>query len=565
MADGNDVFGPIVKALPPADTLVSQPDPLAKPIGTPGSPPWSAMSSWGPSPEMTTGMTFGEVGQSGLRAFAGWVREEFLPELQGRQAAQKFREMQDNSPIVGAVMFAIISTMRKVDWRVVPNEDAPQGPAQEAADFLQSCMDDMSHTWEDLVVENLSMLGYGYAPHEIVYKRRLGKKPAGMDIAGLPLPGSEYDDGMIGWRRIPIRGQDTILKWFFDPYGGITGMTQQPWTGRIIDIPIEKMLLFRPSQHKNNPEGRSILRTAYIPYYFIKRLQEQEAIMGERMGGLPVVSVPSMMIEAANSGDSKATAALQTFKKMAVNLRIDEQMGVLMPSDVWPGPNGPSTERMYSVELVTPQGGARGVMNFETAIARYSVNIMTSVLADFLSLGHEARGTQSLAVTKVDLFFQAIEGFLNSNASIYNRYAVPRLWELNGLNPDLMPTIEPDLAQRVDLDVLSNFVLRLSQSGMPLFPNEDLQTFLLDAGGLPDVSDPRALQAAGLLDTQLDAQDDQQQARLEQMVNPTPPKAAPPTSPLEKILLASLARRMIRKAGSRYGVHTHKRSVRERT
>jgi len=33
-----------------------------------------------------------------------------------------------------------------------------------------------SHTWEDFVVEALSMLGYGFAPHEIVYKRRLGRR-----------------------------------------------------------------------------------------------------------------------------------------------------------------------------------------------------------------------------------------------------------------------------------------------------------------------------------------------------------------------------------------------------
>jgi hypothetical protein len=561
VAEADDVFGPITKAVP---AVQQSSDPQTRTIGANSTaPPFSAMNSWGPTPEMTSGMTFGEIGQSGLRAFSGWVKEEFLTELQGKQGVRAYREMQDNSPIVGAVLFAIISTMRKVDWRVIPNEDAPDsGGAQQAADFVQSCMDDMSHSWEDLVVENLSMLGYGYAVHEIVYKQRIGRNPRGKDKAGLALPGSNYDDGLVGWRRIPIRGQDTILKWFFDAYGGVTGVTQQPWTGQLIDLPIEKMLLFRASQHKNNPEGRSVLRTAYIPYYFVKRLQEQEAIMGERMGGFPVISVPSILIESAKNGDANAQAALTSFKKMAVNLRIDEQMGALIPSDMWPGTNGASTARMYSIELVTPAGGGRGsAMNFEQAIVRYNTSIMTSVLADFLTLGHEARGTQSLAVTKVDLFFQAIEGFLNSNAAVYNRYAVSRLWELNGFDPDYMPKIEPDLAQRVDLDVLSNFVLRLSQAGMPLFPNEELQTFLLDAGGLPDVSDPRALQAAGLMDEQLDTADDKEQAQLDAMLNPQPAKATPQPggmSKIEKIVLASLARRMIRKQGPRFNIGKHR-------
>jgi hypothetical protein len=71
---------------------------------------------------------------------------------------------------------------------------------------------------------------------------------------------------------------------------------------------------------------------------------------------------------------------------------------------------------------------------------------------------------------------------------------VPRLFELNGMDLNAIPIVESDLEQRVDLAVLWNFVLRLSQAGMPRFPNEELQTFLLDAGGSLKVSDPRALQ-----------------------------------------------------------------------
>lgn len=554
------------------------PDPFQVPVN-PATTPYNLLNS-GPTPVLTGPMTFRELGQSGLRAFAGWVKEEFLLELQARQGAQKYREMRDNSPIIGAIMFAIESTMRKVEWRVIPANDS--GEAQEAADFLDSCRNDMSQTWEETIVENLSMLTYGYAPHEIVYKRRMGKYPNGKGPDGLPLASSDYDDGKIGWRRLPLRGQDTVLKWFFDFYGQVTGMTQLPWVGSIRDIPIEKMLLFRPSVHKGNPEGRSVLRNSYASFYYVKRLQEQEAIFGERLGGLPVVKVPSQLIEAAKNGDANSAAAYETFKKMATNVRIDEQMGAVIPSDMWPGPNGPSNQPMFALELLSPSGGGgRGAAVYETAIGRYNVNMMTSVLADFLSLGHEARGTQSLAVTKVDLFFQAIEGFLNMVAGVYNRYGVPRLWRLNGMDMNTMPTLEPDLAQRVDLDVLSNFVLRVAQAGMPLFPNDEVQSFLMDAAGMPDVTDPRALQFAGMTDDQLDAEQQKDQLNLQgqqqqlegqqqqqqmaqeshdqQMAQPVKPA---PGSNLQKMLLASILRRQNRLAGPRFGVHTHKRVYR---
>lgn len=524
-----------------------------------GAPSQSINDSWGPMPAMTAGLTFREVGSSGLRQFSGWVREEYLQQLVGRQGAQKYREMMDNSPVVGAILYAIQATMRKVEWRMLPAADTPA--AQEAADFADSCRQDMSHTWEDLVGENLSMLPFGYSAHEIVYKRRLGRTP-GADPAkpGEDLPRSDYDDGKIGWRRLPMRSQDTVLKWFFDGNGQVKGVTQQPWVGPLVDIPIEKMLLFRPLYYKGNPEGRSILRNAYVPYYYIKRLQEHEAILFERLGGVPCIKIPGHILESAAAGDAQAVATVNAYKSIVVNLRTDEQMGVLLPSDMQPGPNGPSTQPAFSFELVTPQIRASG-LDFDKSITRYSNDIMTSVLADFLSLGHQARGTQSLAVSKVDMFFQAIEGTLNATASVYNRFAIPRLFELNGMNEDLRPQLEPDLAQRIDLDVLSNYILRLSQAGMPMFPDDELQGYIRDAAGLPDIQDDRALQAAGLLNEQLDRTDEKDQIVVDNMKNP--PEPAAPMSPLKKMILASMARRAIRAAGPRYGVHTHKRGTRK--
>jgi len=95
--------------------------------------------------------------------------------------------------------------------------------------------------------------------------------------------------------------------------------------------------------------------------------------------------------------------------------------------------------------------------------------------------------------------------------------------DLNAMNLDQQPKIKPDLAQRVDLDVLSNYVLRLAQAGMPLFPDEDIQSYLKDAAGLPDIDDSRALQAAGLTDEQLDREDEKGDVMLDQLKNPPAP------------------------------------------
>jgi broad specificity phosphatase PhoE len=534
---------------------------------------------WGATPQMTNGMTFGEYGQSGLRAFSGWVREEFVPELVGRQGARTYREMADNSPIVGSMLYAIKATMLKVQWRVIPPSEG--GDAQEKADFVDSLMRDMSHTWEEHVDETLSMLTYGYAPHEIVYKRRLGRNP-GNDPRrpGRSLPKSDYDDGLIGWRRIPLRGQETILKWFFDENGTVTGVTQQPWTGPIVDLPIEKMLLFRPSVHKGNPEGRSILRNAWRPYHFTKRIEEQEAIMFERLNGVPVVRVPNTLIEQAKAGNADAVAMLNSYKQMATNLRINEQMGILLSSQPYIGDTGqPSQVYQYDIQLLTPEARRTGAVP-DTVLTRYATQMLQTVMADFLALGHGARGTQALAINKTDMFLQAIEGLLNNNAAVYKKHGLPRVWALNGFDDELIPEISPDLAQRVDLDVLGNFVFRLSQAGMPMFPNEEMQSYLLDSAGLPDVVDPMAMEAAGLTDELISQQTDiatgkipdpkaEQAMEQQQRFAPDPADGGDPkdmknpSGNFGKMLRGSLARRIMRLQGPRHGIST-KRAVRTR-
>jgi hypothetical protein len=463
-------------------------------------------ASIGQAPDLSRRDLYDDLGSYGLRAYSGYVREEFLPQLAGREAQRVYREMLDNSSVVGAVMFSIMQAMRRVSWRVEPANDTPA--AEQAAEFVTSLMEDMSHTWEDFIVEALTMLGYGFAVHEIVYKRRLGRKPMSRPGPKAPRdPGSsKYDDGKVGWRRLPIRAQDTVIKWFFDVNGQVQGYTQQPYTGTMIDLPIEKTLLFRAGVHKNNPEGRSILRNAYRPYYFIKRLEELEAISIERMNGFPVISAPSQMIEQALAvdGTGKATnpqaaAAYAEYKRIATNIRTDEQMGLVLPSDVWQSQDGkPTSARMFELEFLTPQHGAGKSADSNAIIGRYKIDIMMTVLADFIQMGHEVRGTNNLAVTKVDMFYQAIEGWLNAQAAVLNRYALPRLWRLNGDDFELMPQFKPDMAQRLDLDSLGTYIANLSGAGA-FVADDEAREFLREAGGLPEESDAAREVAAELL------------------------------------------------------------------
>jgi hypothetical protein len=298
----------------------------------------------------------------------------------------------------------------------------------------------------------------------------------------------KFDDGKIGWRSLPIRGQDSVQKWFFDDEGRITGVTQQPPQGSTIDIPIQKLMLFRPSSYKGNPEGHSIIRVGLPAVVLLKRLEEQEAILFERMGGIPVLRVPSALINAAQGDRPDAQAAQATMRRYEAigrNVRIQEQMYVTLPSDMQPAADGgPSSSPLYDFKLETPSGGNRST-TADTAIIRYANQMLMSVMADFLTLGHEARGTQSLAVSKIELFMQACEAWLNAIAAVLNRNGLPRLFYLNADDPDTIPEVKPDMATQIEPNALGNLILHLSQAGMPLFPDPQLEDWVRDNMGMP--------------------------------------------------------------------------------
>ena len=227
---------------------------------------------------------------------------------------------------------------------------------------------------------------FGWQAHEVVYKRRQGEKES-------PGDASRYSDGLIGWRKLAIRSQDTLVRWEFADDGGIAGMWQQCPSGPVM-IPIEKLGLFRTSTARGNPEGRSALRSAYRSWYLKTRMEEQEAIGIERdLTGIPMFELPEELLSPDASGTY--LAARQQFENMGKNLRQDEQATILLPL-VYDANNNPR----YKFTLVPSPGTHQ--TDTGPVIARHSQTIAMTLLADVILLGHEKVGTQALSVSKVD-------------------------------------------------------------------------------------------------------------------------------------------------------------------
>lgn len=426
------------------------------------------------NPDPNSVLDYRELGSTGLRRFSGFVFDEFLKELTGWKGMAVFKEMSRNDAVVASMLFAVRSLVRQVKWWT--KEASTQLQDVQAKDYLQTCMDDMNDTWIDFIDQAMSMIIYGFSPHEICYKKRLGDSE-------FPSRASKFDDGRIGWAKLPVRSQDTIYRWQFSEHGEIEGLFQlAPPTYRTTFIPANKLLLFRTITDKNNPEGFSILRGAYRAWYNKKFIENIEGIGIERdLAGLPVITAPPEIFASTASNDQKAL--FNKLKDIVVNIRRDEQEGVVMPAAYDAAGN-----LLYELKLLST-GGSR---QFDTdkIIKRYDQRIAMTAMADFLLLGHERVGSFALASSKTETFATAIGGFLDSICAVLNRQAVPDLFRLNDFRITAYPEICHGDLETPDLEEVGKYLQALAASGYPLYPNKELEKYLMDIGGMPTPIDP---------------------------------------------------------------------------
>lgn len=388
--------------------------------------------------------------------------------------------MADNDAICGAVLFAIERLILGIDWRVDPYHDPDKEPTpddEKRATFVESCLHDMSESWESTLSGILTFLPYGWAFCETVYKKRVGPDEDTGERR------SKYTDGKIGWRKVTLRAQETLWQWDIDDAdGSIRGMVQQdpysPGKGAVT-IPIERALLFRTTAARQNPEGKSILRNAYRAWYIKRVIEDIEAIGVERDAvGMPIAWVPPKLLGANATADD--LAVLTAIKAMIRQLRRNENDGFTYPLAY-----DASGNKLYDLTLL--QSGGPRQFDTDKIIARWDQRIAMQVLADFLMLGHENVGSFALGASKIDLFLAAVSQFAWSVAETFNRHGIPRLMRLNGEPTDRCPTLAPVELSHVDLGLLGEYLSKMSAAGL-LTGDDDLEDYLRDVAGLPEAT-----------------------------------------------------------------------------
>jgi hypothetical protein len=438
-------------------------DRIAKMIPSDSSTTRTALVVPGSLADLPKAKPFNELGVSGLLRTrgVGYVYEEWLRDLSTARAKQIYREMRDNDAVIGSMFFALEMILRRAEWRIEP---AKTRKGEKIAEFVEQCMQDMSHTWEDFIAECVNMFAFGFALFETVYKRRKG--PDGRQS-------SRYDDGLIGWRKFAPRAQESILYWIWDDAGGLQGCVQLAAPDyHSVPLPIEKLLLFRTTSLKNNPEGRSILRNCYRPWFFKRRAEEVESIGVERdLCGIPVLYISGEALDAMEGGTDAA-------RKLVRDIKIDDQAGVVLPQAF-------DEKGNKHVELQLLRAAGSKQLDAGATIQRYNTDMLNTILAGFVQFGQTPTGSRALHVSATQIFSLAIGAFMDSVAAVMNRIAIPRLMALNNMDLKDAPQLKAGEIGVRDLDELASFVSKLAATGMTFF-DRDTANYLRKIGRLPE-------------------------------------------------------------------------------
>ena len=438
------------------------------------------------------------LGIVGLRQNSGTIYEEFLPELRWPRAGKVYQQMADNDPVVGSILYLAEMLIRGAQWRVEPASDSSDD--KEAAEFLRQCMDDMEESWASTISEILSMLTYGWSFHEILYKVRRGPKETN------PKYHSKFTDGKFGWRGFPIRSQASWDKWIYnDETGELMAFVQRPEPKQHeIIIPIEKGLLFRTRVSRGNPEGKSLLRNAYRPYYFKQRFEEIEGIGIERdLAGLPVLQTPEEL-DLWDTDDPEMVKLKGMAEELVASVRRDANEGIILPAG-W--------------ELSLLNAPSSRQINIGEVIERYDNRIAITMLSDIVLIGNGSKaGSYAMADVKQSMLANALQAQLYNIADVFNQKAVPQLFDFNNWNLEEYPQIVPG---QIATPSLKEVAIMLRAMQLDLNADTELNNYLRSLMAMPQLEgdQPRLQEDAaldGTVDSAFQNQDDTAQKTFEQ-------------------------------------------------
>lgn len=377
-----------------------------------------------------------------LGSSRGGLIRDVVPQLGNRQQASAiYNEMTDSDAAVDVSLRAAKMPVMGAEYFVEPFDASPE--ASDIAEFVQyNLLEGAGSPFLNVLEDVLRMYEFGFSVVEKVYEEReWSPRRSGANRRVYTM-----------LRKLAPRPTLTIGEIKYDDNGGPLAVTQsavgadnQP---KNVEIPIEKLIIFTNNRKGGNLEGKSVLRTAYRPWYFKSNLYNIDGIQKERHGmGFPVVELPP------GYKTTDKTAA----KELVRNIRTNEHGGAVIP----PG---------WKLSFLELPGQPVDVMR---SIEHHNGTIMLNTMTQFLLLGLEGTGGgRATSGSHQDMFNKSLRYVANQICDAINLYCVPYLVGYN-FTTDKFPKLRArNLGETKDLQQWASALSNLKKNSLITYTPE---------------------------------------------------------------------------------------------
>ncbi len=410
-----------------------------------------------------------ELGSSGTKLFSGYFQEEYLPDLQGVQAADVYDKMRRSDAVVKMVLRAIKAPIKRAAWAVeaATQEDPTHMLHKEFIEM--NVLRNRYKSFKKTLSELLTVIDFGHVAMEITHEVVLNDPKWGA-----------YN----GLKKLSWRSPKTLQSWNVDESGTLLSVTQlaQGDVARHVHLDATFLLLITLDQEGDNYQGESMLRSGYGAWWRKNLYLKLMAIGSEKNAvPAPILKCPTA---ATQEQREEAKETLQAFTS-------NESNYIMIPA----GYELDSFKSTFDPEKL------KACIDFE------NTEIIRSTLANFLMLGSQSTGSYSLSFDQSDFFLNSLESIADMVCDAYNERLIPQLIDLNFGPQEAYPKLTVSgISDKAGKELAES--LKALSDGKYIEPDDELEEQLRRRFGLTKKSAKGARKADASEEAGEDEEDD---------------------------------------------------------
>ncbi len=396
----------------------------------------------------------------------------------GRTQRLKTYQAMLNDDAVFSALDSRLSLIQKAQAKGSFKYNKNSEESKKVKRFFEYCMDNL----RDQTIANIGRTAAdhiynGFAPFEIMYNKGEDEYSDKWKLDKLvyihpltlsqiaPYKLSDNGDEILGLRQdFSAFTGDASLS-YFTPRGQGKGAD---WQGKFIDW--RKVAYCSYSATTAEPFGNSPLDAAY-ELWRSKQLLEDLGITGATrdMAGVPLLRLPSALMEAASSDPTGAAATqVAQITTSMENMHKGDQSFVVLPSDAHNEAGSGALE--YDFKLMGVDGGS-GNFDIDEMIDKKRKAIFTVLASRHLISGESGGGSYNLQEGEAGIHAHFAERDNLTVNDMWNKQIFPKVLKLNGwkVSKEDMPVWEHGAVQPVSMDEKGKFFNRVMRS-LPATP-----------------------------------------------------------------------------------------------